>query len=231
MLGSDHDRPHSVSSSGSSPFLALGSGGRPIGSLLNPYDAAVVDASARQRPTCSSHHASSTTSTPSLHSSTCCTDGTRSGRSTPSTGRRTSLSGRRTSLSGRRTSHSGRRHSFPGRRDSLRSQQQQQRESCLAYEEEEVCFIWYHRVDLQKEWADVRRAFNAQFPTRQRSGFQGIQCRYYRYLYHTWKVPKIRVQKRLGRNVGAAGENARKYGLRQWTKREYSWMMEGEGAV
>lgn len=225
MLGPEHDRPYSVSSSGSSPFLALGSGGRPIGSLLNPYDAAVVDASARQRPTCSSQHASSTTSTPSLHSSTCCTDGTRSGRSTPSTTTR-----RRTSLSGRRTSLSGRRHSFPGRRDSLRSQQSQQRESCLAYEEEEVCFIWYHRVDLQKEWADVRRAFNAQFPTRQRSGFQGIQCRYYRYLYDTWKVPKIRQQKRQGRNVGGGGggENAQKYGLRQWTKREYSWMMEGE---
>lgn len=80
----------------------------------------------------------------------------------------------------------------------------------------------------------MRRAFNAQFPTRQRSGFQGIQCRYYRYLYDTWKVPKIRVQKRLGRSAGAGaggarGENAKTYGLRQWTKREYPWMEEEEG--
>lgn len=85
----------------------------------------------------------------------------------------------------------------------------------------------------------MRRAFNAQFPTRQRSGFQGIQCRYYRYLYDTWKVPKIRVQKRLGRSAGAGvnagaggarGESAKMYGLRQWTKREYPWMVEGEAA-
>jgi len=161
MVGPEQERPRSVGSSSNSPFIALGSGGRPIGSLLNPYDA-VVDDAARQRCTCSSH-VTSAASTPSLRSS-----------------------------------------------------------ACLAYEEEEVCFIWYHRVDLQKEWVDVRRAFNAQFPTRQRSGFQGIQCRYYRYLYDTWKVPKIRLQKRLDRNVG--GENTKKYGLRQWTKRLYPWM-------
>ena len=189
-------------STSSSPFLALGSGGRPIGSLLNPYDA-VLDARTRQR--CNSSSQGSTASTPSLRSDAYYTDELSSCRSTPSM-----------SLA---SAGGDRRNSAP----SLRSP----RESCLAYEEEEVCFIWYHRVDLEKEWVDVRRAFNAQFPTRQRSGFQGIQCRYYRYLYDTWKVPKIRQQKRMGRN--GAGENAKKYGLRQWTKRSFPWM-EGEVA-
>lgn len=214
MLDLEPERHRSVgSSSSSSPFLALGSGGRPIGSLLNPYDAVVGGSSQRQR--CNSSSQASTTSTPSVRSDACCyTDELSSCRSTPSMGL---ISGPSSSSS---SSTSDRRNSAP----SLRSQQ---RESCLAYEEEEVCFIWYHRVDLEKEWVDVRRAFNAQFPTRQRSGFQGIQCRYYRYLYDTWKVPKIRQQKRLGRNV--SGENAKKYGLRQWTKRSYPWM-DGEGA-
>lgn len=36
------------------------------------------------------------------------------------------------------------------------------------YSEEEVDFIWYHRIDLGYEWADVERAYQHQFPNRDR---------------------------------------------------------------
>lgn len=186
MFSLEHENHRSVLGS---PFIALGSGGRAVGSLLNPYDA--VTTGIRDR-----YNRSSQASTPSIRSEACLDDSS-SCRSSPSMALK------------------------PDRPSSALSSRSQ-RESCLAYEEEEVCFIWYHRVDLEKERMDVRRAFNAQFPTRQRSGFQGIQCRYYRYLYDTWKVPKIRQQKRLGRIV--AGADTKKYGLRQWTKRSYPWM-------
>jgi hypothetical protein len=48
------------------------------------------------------------------------------------------------------------------------------------FEKEEMYFIWYHRVDLCQEWKEVRENFNRQFRNRQRHGFQGIQCKFYR---------------------------------------------------
>jgi len=70
-------------------------------------------------------------------------------------------------------------------------------------EEEEVCFIWYHRVDLEKEWVEILRTFIAHFPKQQPPSLPGIQTRYYRYIYDTWKVPKLREQERPGRNAAA----------------------------
>jgi len=186
----------SSSSSSNSPFLALGSGGRPIGSLLNPYDAVIN--TTRQR--CNS--STSTASTPSLRSSACFTDDNHSCQSTPSIGPGTS------SLS----LHSTDRRSLA---PSLRSQ----------HKEEAVCFVWYHRIDLEKDWADVWRAFNAQFPTSQPRSFRAIQGRYYRYIYDKWKVPRLGMQKR-----GSQSKNA-KYGLRPWTRKEYPWMAKKEAGL
>ncbi|KAH2997498.1 hypothetical protein KXV72_009362 [Aspergillus fumigatus] len=64
------------------------------------------------------------------------------------------------------------------------------------YEEEEMYFIWYHRVDLCQEWKEVRENFNRQFPNRQRRGFQGIQCKFYRFIKEK-KCPTLREQRRM----------------------------------
>ncbi|KAF3012711.1 hypothetical protein E8E15_003719 [Penicillium rubens] len=100
------------------------------------------------------------------------------------------------------------------------------------YEEEEMYFIWYHRVDLCREWKDVREAFNRQFPNRQRRGFQGIQCKFYRFIKEK-KCPTLREQRRLRDGEflreGASpsmGDQAHgpKFGVREYTNVWYPWM-------
>ncbi|MCJ1368443.1 hypothetical protein MMC16_007586, partial [Acarospora aff. strigata] len=116
-------------------FITLRSGGRPIGSLLNPYNAIT------------------TSRTPSLRSDAYgSTDSLSSCESTPLIYL----------------------HSTPSSTTTSSSADQTSARKRPAYKEEELCFIWYHRVDLKKAWVDVQCAFNAQFPTRQRSGVQGI---------------------------------------------------------
>lgn len=237
LPGTTSSRPTPASDT----FTALGSGGRPIGSLLNPYDS--YPTSSRDRCGSSTSHSSKSTISSTAGSSNVDSPFS-SCRSTPSI---TSSSHFRLEPSNQHYlqhhHHHHHHHRYhqqerpppPGPPQrcgsdiSIRSQTQ--RESCLAYEEEEVCFIWYQRVDLDKSWVEVRRAFNEQFPTRQRSGFQGIQCRYYRYIYDTWGVPKIRQQRRLGRNsVEDEGKDAsKKYGLKVWTKKSFPWMVEEAG--
>lgn len=101
-------------------------------------------------------------------------------------------------------------------------------------------FIWYHRVDLCQEWKEVRHAFNRQFPDRQRCGFQGIQCKFYRFLKEK-KCPTLREQRRMrdgdflkeGASAALAGEHgaAPKFGVREYTDFCYSWMRKGDGDV
>ena len=105
------------------------------------------------------------------------------------------------------------------------------------YEEEEMYFIWYHRVDLGQEWKDVREAFNRQFTNRQRSGFQGIQCKFYRFIKEK-KCPTLREQRRLRDGLflreGASAalvddaNGAPRYGVREYTKVWYPWMRKGD---
>ncbi|MCJ1370878.1 hypothetical protein MMC20_002091 [Loxospora ochrophaea] len=92
----------------------------------------------------------------------------------------------------------------------------ERREFRPTYLQEEEYFIWYHRVDLGLDWTDVRQAYNEQFPQRQRRGFQGIQCKYYRCC-ETYGVPKVRARSR-----SAAAE--KEYGMRARTGLWYSWM-------
>ncbi|MCJ1421419.1 hypothetical protein MMC32_007782 [Xylographa parallela] len=75
------------------------------------------------------------------------------------------------------------------------SRRRERREMRPTYQQEEEYFIWYHRVDLGMDWRDVRAAYNAQFPDRQRRGFQGIQCKYYRCC-ETHGVPRVRERNR-----------------------------------
>lgn len=100
------------------------------------------------------------------------------------------------------------------------------------YEEEEMYFIWYHRVDLCQEWKEVRESFNRQFPNRQRRGFQGIQCKFYRFIKEK-KCPTLREQRRMrdgeflrdGAALGAES-GAPKFGVIEWAGVWYPWMRE-----
>ncbi|KAJ6041631.1 uncharacterized protein N7446_010489 [Penicillium canescens] len=98
------------------------------------------------------------------------------------------------------------------------------------YKEEEMYFIWYHRVDLCLGWKEVRESFNRRFPTRQRRGFQGIQCKFYRFIKEK-KCPTPREQCRMrndefleeGAPIGAES-GASRFGVRGWTNVWYQWM-------
>lgn len=98
------------------------------------------------------------------------------------------------------------------------------------YEEEEMYFIWYHRVDLSQDWKEVRENFNRQFPSRQRRGFQGIQCKFYRFIKEK-KCPTLREQRRMrdgefiARNGSGLSECSPRFGVREWIPGIwYPWM-------
>ncbi|KAJ5214857.1 hypothetical protein N7468_010536 [Penicillium chermesinum] len=100
------------------------------------------------------------------------------------------------------------------------------------YEEEEMYFIWYHRVDLCQEWKEVRESFNRQFPSRQRRGFQGIQCKFYRFIKEK-RCPTLREQRRMrdgeflreGTSLTDAN-GAPRFGVVEWANVWYPWMRE-----
>ncbi|KAJ5605740.1 hypothetical protein N7510_008521 [Penicillium lagena] len=106
------------------------------------------------------------------------------------------------------------------------------------YEEEEMYFIWYHRVDLCQEWKEVRESFNRQFPNRQRRGFQGIQCKFYRFIKEK-QCPTLREQRRMrdgeflreGASLSTAESNAPRFGVLEWGKVWYPWMRESQDEV
>ena len=84
------------------------------------------------------------------------------------------------------------------------------------YSDEEIHFIWYHRIDLGYEWSDITRVYNAQFPQRRREGFGGIQCKYYR-LREAYNIPRVR-------NRDRSNSPAEAYGMRSTTGLSYPWM-------
>ncbi|KAL4786765.1 hypothetical protein BJX76DRAFT_320190 [Aspergillus varians] len=105
------------------------------------------------------------------------------------------------------------------------------------YEEEEMYFIWYHRVDLCQEWKEVRESFNTQFPSRQRRGFQGIQCKFYRFIKEK-KCPTLREQRRMRdgeflRQESSSSFNggAPQFGVVEWMGVWYPWMREDKEEV
>ncbi|MCJ1478123.1 hypothetical protein MMC13_006799 [Lambiella insularis] len=105
------------------------------------------------------------------------------------------------------------------------SGRRERREMRPTYQQEEEYFIWYHRVDLNLDWRDVRAAYNNQFPDRQRRGFQGIQCKYYRCC-ETHGIPRVRERNRAATPDKSYGVRTRLPGL--W----YPWMRpQHRGAV
>ncbi|RJE22557.1 hypothetical protein PHISCL_05103 [Aspergillus sclerotialis] len=102
------------------------------------------------------------------------------------------------------------------------------------YEEEEMYFIWYHRVDLGQEWKEVRECFNRQFPNRPREGFQGIQCKFYRFIKEK-KCPTVREQRRMRDGEFLQGSqrdrSAPRFGVVEQVGVWYPWMREDRDQV
>ena len=102
------------------------------------------------------------------------------------------------------------------------------------YEEEEMYFIWYHRVDLGQEWKEVRECFNRQFPNRPREGFQGIQCKFYRFIKEK-KCPTVREQRRMRDGEFLQGsqrdQSAPRFGVVEQVGVWYPWMREDREQV
>lgn len=86
------------------------------------------------------------------------------------------------------------------------------------YSEEEDHFIWYQRIDLEKDWKEVSHAFNAHFQDRHRDGESGLQCRFYRILDANG-VPNIRSLKNSNDK-----ERIAQFGLVKQTRHRYGWM-------
>jgi len=112
--------------------------------------------------------------------------------------------------------HRSPRRSPPG--PSSSRYQGMRREHRPTYSEEETLFIWYHRIDLGYDWADISNAYNAQFPDRRREDVGGIQCRYYRCCQDN-NIPKVREPRR-------SASSAEEYGMRARTGLWYPWMRE-----
>jgi hypothetical protein len=86
------------------------------------------------------------------------------------------------------------------------------------YSVEEDHFIWYQRIDLDKDWKEVSHAFNEHFFDRHRDGESGLQCRFYRTLSAAG-IPNIRSLKN-----SSDKERIAQYGLVKLTRHRYKWM-------
>ncbi|KAF7510160.1 hypothetical protein GJ744_007059 [Endocarpon pusillum] len=87
------------------------------------------------------------------------------------------------------------------------------------YSVEEDHFIWYQRIDLEKDWKEVSQAFNEYFHDRHRDGESGLQCRFYRIL-DSAGIPNIRSLKNSNDK-----ERIARFGLVEQTRYRYSWML------
>jgi hypothetical protein len=99
------------------------------------------------------------------------------------------------------------------------AKERERREFRPTYTEAETHFIWYHRIDLNLDWAVVKNLFNKQFPGRQRRGFQGIQCKYYRCL-DNHGLPPVRARNKMPNST-------EQFGIRTWLPDvKYTWMRD-----
>lgn len=87
------------------------------------------------------------------------------------------------------------------------------------YSMEEDHFIWYQRIDLEKDWKEVSHAFNEHFRDRHRDGESGLQCRFYRIL-DAAGIPNIRSLKNSNDK-----ERIAQFGLVEQTQYRYAWML------
>lgn len=90
------------------------------------------------------------------------------------------------------------------------------------YKEEQLFFIWYHRIDLDLSWNQVRRMYVRHWHEKRPKS--GLQCKFYRIL-EQYNVEKVRGQSRKDPKArGARVPNGRNYGVVATTGRVYDWM-------
>ncbi|CRG90577.1 hypothetical protein PISL3812_07621 [Talaromyces islandicus] len=123
---------------------------------------------------------------------------------------------------------------FDGATNTSSARRDRRRPPRPKYMEEEMYFIWYHRIDLEEDWKECADAFNRQFPSPQGRNVQGIQCKFYRFI-NSKRCPTVREQRRLkdgelitGRR--GRGERLPQYGVVEWCNIWYPWM-KAEHAV
>lgn len=78
-------------------------------------------------------------------------------------------------------------------------------------------YIWYHYIDLDKEWSECRRAYNHQFPSSNPRNVPGLQCKFYRFLRKRTPVSSKK-------HKNTAKTELFKYGVVNWCKVWYPWM-------
>ncbi|EED11634.1 conserved hypothetical protein [Talaromyces stipitatus ATCC 10500] len=94
------------------------------------------------------------------------------------------------------------------------------------YTREEMHFIWYHRVDLEKEWPDCIAAFNEHFCSQghTKRNIPGIQCKFYRFI-NAQKCPTVQKPQRSKNRI------LPEHGVVDWCRVSYPWMKaEGGGS-
>lgn len=116
------------------------------------------------------------------------------------------------------TARQHRAPSVPSRTNSI-ARSTQPRAPRPKYSMEEDHFIWYQRIDLEKDWKEVSQAFNEHFRERHRDGESGLQCRFYRIL-DAAGIPNIRALKNSNDK-----ERIALFGLVEQTRYRYSWML------
>lgn len=106
-----------------------------------------------------------------------------------------------------------------------------QRRACgPSYTKEEMCFVWYYRVDLGKTWKEVQRCFNRQFYHRGCPGrsIPSLQAKFYRFIKKK-KCPTVLEQRRLRDGELLEGCRSRNdglpaYGVVNWCGVWFPWM-------
>lgn len=91
------------------------------------------------------------------------------------------------------------------------------------YTEEEMYFIWYHRVDLNEDWTACVEAFNRQFYRKGLSerNMLGIQTKFYRFI-QVKGCPTVRKQQQ--HEDRSSDRHIPKFGVIEWCKIRYQWM-------
>ncbi|QKX61638.1 uncharacterized protein TRUGW13939_08790 [Talaromyces rugulosus] len=91
------------------------------------------------------------------------------------------------------------------------------------YSEEEMYFIWYHRVDLGMTWNECVCVFNGQFPSSKGRPVQGLQGVFYRFI-KSKGCPTVRQQHNNVVRRDRDGLPLPHIGVIEWCGISYPWM-------
>ncbi|QKX60503.1 uncharacterized protein TRUGW13939_07648 [Talaromyces rugulosus] len=95
------------------------------------------------------------------------------------------------------------------------------------YNEDEMHFIWYHRVDLGMDWSKCIDAYRRQFPSRKYRTVTGISSNLSRFM-KSKGCPPVREQHKNGEITTVRrdpyGYRLPHHGVVEWCKVSYPWM-------